>query len=98
MPPPNEEGPVVLVWRRGLRGKKDEAATYSSAYGSTIGAGELNGRVRDGNGWGLPAVATSSKSWRSMAWGISAGVRSRVAQCEVGRVSRTGARVVNKQV
>jgi len=78
--------------------KKDEAATYSSAYGSTIGAGELNGRVRDGNGWGLPAVATSSKSWRSMAWGISAGVRGRVATCDVGRVSRTGARVVNKQV
>ncbi len=41
--------------------KKDEAATYSSACGSTIGAGELNGRVRNGNGWVLPAMATSSR-------------------------------------
>ena len=30
--------------------KGDEAATYSSACGSTIGAKELNGRVRNGNG------------------------------------------------
>ena len=35
--------------------KKDEAATYSSACGSTIGAKELNGRVRNGNGWDLLA-------------------------------------------
>ena len=28
---------------------------------STIGAGELNDRVRDGNGCGLPAVATAPR-------------------------------------
>jgi hypothetical protein len=48
----------------GFAGKKDEAATYSSACGSTIGAEELNGRVRNGNGWCLLAQATSSKSKR----------------------------------
>ena len=41
--------------------KKDEVATYSSANCSTIGAEELNGRVRNGNGCGLLAKATSSK-------------------------------------
>ncbi len=41
---------------------------------STIGAGELNGRVRDGNGCGLPAVAASQNGGPS-AWGIPAGRR-----------------------
>ena len=40
--------------------KKDEATTYSPAFGSTIGAQELNGRVRNGNGCGLLAIITSS--------------------------------------
>ena len=41
--------------------RTDEATTYSPAIGSTIGAWELNGRVRDGNGCGLLAIITSSK-------------------------------------
>ena len=56
--------------------KKDEAATYSSACGSTIGAGELNGRVRDGNGCGLSAGATSSK-------GVERGGVLGVAACKI---------------
>ena len=42
--------------------------------GSTIGAEKLNFRVRDGNGWDLLAVITSSKKggvsvhWRYDAW------------------------------
>ena len=50
--PPKKKGPEV---QPGGLDKKDEAATYSSACGSTIGAEELNGRVRNGNGWGLLA-------------------------------------------
>ena len=50
---------------KGREKKDDEATTYSSALGSTIGAGELNGRVRDGNGCGLLAIITSSKSKNS---------------------------------
>ena len=50
--PPQKKGPEV---QPGGLDKKDEAATYSSACGSTIGAEELNGRVRNGNGWGLLA-------------------------------------------
>ena len=41
------------------RQKKKEAAPYSTTSCSTIGAGELNGRVRNGNGCGLPARAAS---------------------------------------
>ncbi|TVQ74716.1 MAG: hypothetical protein EA363_01360, partial [Balneolaceae bacterium] len=39
---------AAMVVCGGADKKKDEATTYSSAFGSTIGAKELNGRVRDG--------------------------------------------------
>ena len=44
----------------GLRAKKSLATSYSptSLQGSTIGAGGLNFRVRDGNGWDPSAVVT----------------------------------------
>ncbi len=54
---------------RGDKKKDDEATTYSPALGSTIGAWELNGRVRDGNGCGLPAIITSSKSTGDLTMG-----------------------------
>ena len=38
--------------------KRKKATTYSTACGSTIGAAGLNGRVRDGNGWGPCAGVT----------------------------------------
>ena len=53
----------------GDKKKDDEATTYSSALGSTIGAWELNGRVRNGNGCGLPAIITSSKSTGDLTMG-----------------------------
>ena len=55
----------------GVDKKKDEATTYSSACGSTIGAEELNGRVRDGNGCGLLAIITSSISIKKADWAES---------------------------
>ena len=43
-----------------MKTKKSPAATCSPAAsrGSTIGAGGLDFRVRDGNGYGTPAIAT----------------------------------------
>ena len=58
VPRAHEKSPQPLG-EAGGQGKKTGGALLSRAPGrSTIAAGALNGRVRDGNGCGGPAMAT----------------------------------------
>ena len=51
---------VVIVMRRNVLGRPGSDLLFQALRLSTIGAGEFNGRVRDGIGFRLPANTTRS--------------------------------------
>src|SRR2546427_12413936 len=65
--PQNAQGPAAIDWPTGPYVRKDPAASYSPTRRpcSTIGAGGLNGRVRDGNGCFPSAITAGNRitSW-----------------------------------